>query len=494
MPTDFITYAQNAEDVMLWRALQHVERGFYIDVGAQDPVIDSVTKAFYERGWHGINIEPVEHWHQRLVEDRPHDINLRVAVSGNFGEKVLFDVEDTGLSTFDPAFAKRYAERSRTVHEVLVRCRPLDDICAEYNVTTVHFLKIDCEGGEKEALEGFSLTSVRPWIILVEATEPNSTAPTHMLWEHMLISRGYGFVYFDGLNRFYVAKEHGELRSAFTAPPSPTEWKERAGAIFAQRRIDDLSEQLAQLRSVDRLSRTESERDHWRQQAEYWLNENSRRESALSELHGLVAVLRQEARDRSSEIARLQSEAAATLKEMARLQREVAALMQQHAKDEQAVRDLQSQLAGSIDRIYGLEREIAGVYASRSWALTAPLRGGRRIVAHATRRSIRTLLRPCVHAMRPALRRLAHNRVLRKLVVATLGHDSRTLDVARLFLFGAPPKTPPENGPDSGTEVSRETEPTEDLPVFSQRQRRVLKALHEAGLRGSTEERHSPCA
>ena len=27
----FISYAQNFEDVMLWRALKHVEKGFYID-------------------------------------------------------------------------------------------------------------------------------------------------------------------------------------------------------------------------------------------------------------------------------------------------------------------------------------------------------------------------------------------------------------------------------------------------------------------------------
>jgi hypothetical protein len=45
----FISYAQNLEDVMLYRALKHVECGFYIDVGAQHPVIDSVTKAFYDR-------------------------------------------------------------------------------------------------------------------------------------------------------------------------------------------------------------------------------------------------------------------------------------------------------------------------------------------------------------------------------------------------------------------------------------------------------------
>lgn len=34
----FVSYAQNQEDVSLHRALQTVEKGFYVDVGAQDPV------------------------------------------------------------------------------------------------------------------------------------------------------------------------------------------------------------------------------------------------------------------------------------------------------------------------------------------------------------------------------------------------------------------------------------------------------------------------
>ena len=35
---------------MLW---QFIPNGCYIDVGAQDPVADSVSPAFYERGWRG---------------------------------------------------------------------------------------------------------------------------------------------------------------------------------------------------------------------------------------------------------------------------------------------------------------------------------------------------------------------------------------------------------------------------------------------------------
>lgn len=56
----FISYAQNFEDVRLWRVLKQFEHGFYIDVGANDPRHHSVTKAFYDHGWQGINVEPMQ--------------------------------------------------------------------------------------------------------------------------------------------------------------------------------------------------------------------------------------------------------------------------------------------------------------------------------------------------------------------------------------------------------------------------------------------------
>ena len=33
----FVSYAQNYEDVMLFRALKHVKQGFYVDVGRRRP-------------------------------------------------------------------------------------------------------------------------------------------------------------------------------------------------------------------------------------------------------------------------------------------------------------------------------------------------------------------------------------------------------------------------------------------------------------------------
>jgi hypothetical protein len=45
-----ISYAQNGEDVLLDRAFPRGVPGTYIDVGAFDPVVNSVTKHFYDLG------------------------------------------------------------------------------------------------------------------------------------------------------------------------------------------------------------------------------------------------------------------------------------------------------------------------------------------------------------------------------------------------------------------------------------------------------------
>jgi hypothetical protein len=57
----FVSYAQNQEDVVLYRLTRFVERGTYVDVGAAHPVIHNVTYALYLAGWRGINVEPMAH-------------------------------------------------------------------------------------------------------------------------------------------------------------------------------------------------------------------------------------------------------------------------------------------------------------------------------------------------------------------------------------------------------------------------------------------------
>jgi FkbM family methyltransferase len=217
----FISYAQNYEDVMLWRALKHIDQGFYIDVGANDPDIDSVTKAFYERGWRGINVEPAPQWFERLEKARPRDINLQLALGSEPGAITLYEIPDTGLSTAEKKFAERHeAERGYQSRELRVEMDTLSNVCERFHLEPIHFLKIDVEGAEKAVLQGADFGKIRPWIVLVEATLPNSQEESYYDWEPLLLNAGYEYAYFDGLNRYYVSGEHENLKAAFKAPPN----------------------------------------------------------------------------------------------------------------------------------------------------------------------------------------------------------------------------------------------------------------------------------
>ena len=217
----FVSYAQNFEDVILWRVLKHIECGFYIDVGANDPEIDSVTKAFYDRGWRGINVEPVPQWFDRLQEKRLRDINLQLAAGTEKGELVLYELPDTGLSTIEKTTAERHeTERGYTKIERIVPVETLTAICECFHVAPIHFLKIDVEGAEKDVLVGLDLSIIRPWIILVESTLPNTQVEDYAQWDPLIRAANYDCVYFDGLNRYYVAQEHEDLKAHFNAPPN----------------------------------------------------------------------------------------------------------------------------------------------------------------------------------------------------------------------------------------------------------------------------------
>ena len=224
----FISYAQNYEDVVLWRALHDVEGGFYVDAGAADPTEDSVTKAFYERGWSGINVEPTEPYFTALQSERQRDVNLRVLVGARAGVRTLRVIEGTGLSTLNRELAAQHVSAGFESRELVVPELTLNQILELRAGLPIHFLKIDVEGAEADVLSGIDLNAFRPWIIVVEATEPllvGATAPlspkvTRHLWEHLLLNSSYEFVYFDGLNCFYVASEQAHLKEKLAIPPN----------------------------------------------------------------------------------------------------------------------------------------------------------------------------------------------------------------------------------------------------------------------------------
>jgi FkbM family methyltransferase len=213
------SYAQNFEDVILWRVFHNIHSGYYIDLGAQHPIYDSVSKAFYEKGWRGLHVEPSRKYVKELKIDRKDELVLPYAISNVKKPLVFYEIKDTGLSTCSKKIINAHQKNGYKFVEKIVKTISLFDVFEKIK-KEIHWLKIDIEGFELQALKSWGQHKSRPWVVLIESTFPNSQNPMWKEWERYLLRRGYTFVYFDGLNRFYLHKSKNEFRKYFNVPPN----------------------------------------------------------------------------------------------------------------------------------------------------------------------------------------------------------------------------------------------------------------------------------
>jgi FkbM family methyltransferase len=209
-----ISYAQNFEDIMLNRVFASVNYGFYVDVGANDPVENSVTKTFYDRGWSGINIEPSRVF-QRLADARPRDINLNIALLDYEGLGTLTEEgTDLGLSHVTAP-----VDQIDEASEAAIRVSTLTRVIREHAPRReIGFIKIDVEGGEHAIVRSTDWRIIRPTVLVIEATLICSNKLSNQEWEPLLLESGYVRSYFDGINCFYVPEERADLLQHFEVP------------------------------------------------------------------------------------------------------------------------------------------------------------------------------------------------------------------------------------------------------------------------------------
>lgn len=452
----FVSYAQNFEDVMLWRALSHVGQGFYIDVGAGDPSQDSVTRAFYDRGWRGINTEPAKGCFRRLAQERPRDVNLRLAAAAEPGRRTFYEASVTHLSTFDQRFADQCEKSGYTMRPYRVRIARLSDICTQYAKGPIHFLRIDIEKTEADVLQGMDFARFRPWITVIDvpardiqmkASDSSVPAKTHESWELVLLNNQYDFVYFDGLNRFYVAREREDLKRFFEFPPNAFDQFVTADlldlAAVAVRRLQELTELRARLPELQ------------------------------ARLSGWEAWAAGEAHRREELVAQFQAWAATELR-----------------RREESVAELQARLSNTERTLGEQTRQLDAVYQSSSWKMTALLRW------------TTTKLLPAVRTARIALGRVralcqrGAARVLRPLVslragIPALHQAGRRLLTGKPALEAAPaefvreppPRVDPvatavgENDAPAGSPPDADMPPSDRAPDLPERAQRVYAEL-----------------
>lgn len=209
-----VSWAQHGEDIVLGRVFFQQPTGFWVDVGANDPQIDSVTHAFSARGWRGVNVEPLPGLFERLIAARPRDANVQAAISNQSGVLQLQEVLGAhGLSTATPELANAHRKDGRTVITREAKCLTLRALCEQHCAETpIDFMKIDVEGHEAQVLGSGDFKRFRPRVLVVESGwHPEA-------WHELVLGFDYLLALDDSLNRYYVRSEDASLLERLKFP------------------------------------------------------------------------------------------------------------------------------------------------------------------------------------------------------------------------------------------------------------------------------------
>jgi len=204
-----IYFSQRHEDYILANVFSDVDKGFYVDVGAHDPDQLSVTKYFYQRGWRGINFEPLIKYHERLEQKRPGDKNINKAVSDKAEMLSLYvPIESDTLSSFDKKIVSKVD--SNNIEEYKVQTVTLTEVFQELKIKEIDFLKVDVEGAEDKVVAGLDFNQFRPKIIVLEFLSPVDK-DGEKKFGPIMQQNGYILGASDTLNHYYYRQENPEL-------------------------------------------------------------------------------------------------------------------------------------------------------------------------------------------------------------------------------------------------------------------------------------------
>ena len=191
-------FPQNDEEDLKAAFFAATKRGFFVEVGANDPRHISQTFAMEQRGWTGVLVEPQPDLAAALRRERKAQVfAVACASRAEAGTELTLYLAGPH-SSFD---AKLNTGDVKPHGTIRVPTRTLDDILTEAGAAQIDFLSIDVEGHELQVLDGFSLERWRPRLLLIEDLLTDTRLHRH------LTRRGYRFMRRTGIDNWYVPEE-----------------------------------------------------------------------------------------------------------------------------------------------------------------------------------------------------------------------------------------------------------------------------------------------
>ena len=203
------SFSFNGEDRILAKYLPEL-KGQYLDIGSGYPVVGSNTYLFYNRGWSGITVDPLENSFHKHKLKRGRDRQILGVLTGRKDVAAKVTFYEYSANDFSTSSKSRYLQlKNEGTYPIKIReviSIKLDQLKLSAGPLDPYLLDIDVEGNEFEILESNNWEIFLPRVIAVEEW----VSPIYVPTEIRLLLEGQGYVLTSraAVTSIYVHEEY----------------------------------------------------------------------------------------------------------------------------------------------------------------------------------------------------------------------------------------------------------------------------------------------
>ena len=196
-------YSQGNEELIVRDFFEDRTGGFFVDVGAADPIERSTTYYLEERlGWSGIAIDALEEYAPGYAKSRPRTRFFSYIVTDHVGTREKFYRIRGAPELSSTIEGRRWGNETLPADTLEVPTITLDALLEQEGVGRIDFLSLDIEGGEPKALAAFDIERYRPQLICIGAFKKEAK------WDAYFELLGYErlekYARYDFVNLYYT--------------------------------------------------------------------------------------------------------------------------------------------------------------------------------------------------------------------------------------------------------------------------------------------------
>lgn len=191
-----MSFSQFGQDAFIYNLVFGGKKGFFLDVGGNDPIQINNSYLFEKNGWKGMAFEPVKELAEKWKNVRETPC-FNIAIGDEESEVEFTEMSAHQLSGIGIKGGVSYK----------IQQRKLSNILKEQEIKHVDVMFVDVEGYEMNVLKGIDFTNIDITCICIENNRDSDILPDMELRQY-LVQRGYTLIARLTIDDIFIKKEY----------------------------------------------------------------------------------------------------------------------------------------------------------------------------------------------------------------------------------------------------------------------------------------------